>query len=161
MDGNSNPLFPSKSELSARALFASTAEERELAALLSRQTLPGRDEEHAWSVLERLFPPGSEAEKAMMQSPVGQIVQQILDAQPYENDPADFPVEYVEEFEQLISKPQPPPAAPAPATELEDLAARTSLAARLKHHGSEGPKIEKPKIELPPDDWGPGGGTIL
>jgi hypothetical protein len=156
-----NPLFPSKSELSARALFASTPEERELASMLSQQTLPGKDEESAWSVLERLYPAGSEQERQMYQTPVGKIVKEILDAQESEDDPADYPVQFSEEFEELISKPVVP-APPVIPPEISDLADRTSLARRIFEHGNEGPKIERPvKVELPESDWGFGSGTII
>jgi hypothetical protein len=159
MDTDNSHLFPNRSELACKSLFASTEEERLLARLLLSQTVEGRDEEHAWVTLERLFPPGSEAEREMMESPAGKIVQQFLDAQPSEDNPEDFPVQFEEEFEQLITKPALPPAAPAMTPELEDLAQRTSLAARLNQHGSEGPPIVKPpKIELGPDQWGFGGG---
>jgi hypothetical protein len=163
MDTDNSHLFPFRSELACKSLFAKSEEERLLSRLLLSQTVEGRDEEHPWVTLERLYPPGSEAEKAMFETPAGKVVKQFLDAQPDENNPEDFPVEFVEEFEQMIStKPVVPPAEPSKAeTDLADLAARTSFSARLNQHGLEGPKIEKPKVALPESDWGFGSGTIL
>jgi hypothetical protein len=158
----SDNLIPSHSELAARSLFGATQRERELAKRLLANTLESKNDEHPWLTLERLYPPGSEAEKAMMQSPVGQIVQQIIDAQPLENQPEDYIAEFSEAFEEAITtKPTLPPSPPAMTKEIEDLAARTSLSNTIRSHGSEGPVIKPQKVQLPDSDWGPGFSALV
>jgi hypothetical protein len=160
MDTDSNNLFPSRSELACKSLFSATPEERELAKWLLSQTAERKDDEHAWEVLDRLYPPGSEAEKLLEQTPTGQSVLEFCQLQPGEDEP-EYSSELMESIEEAIDNlPEPPAPAPAPVSDLEQLEQRTSLASRIKEHGSEGVPIVKPPKPID-FDWGPGGGQLF
>jgi hypothetical protein len=154
-------LITSRAELGVLSFFAPTEAERDAAKRLLKVVPEEREPEHILTALNRILPEGSEAERLSRPTPMGKLVEQICAEQPLENQLEDFVAEFSQDFEEaLAAKPQLPPAAPAPATELEDLAQRTSLANTIKQR-NEGPVIEKPKVILPPDDWGFGQGTLL
>jgi hypothetical protein len=151
MADDNNHLFPSRSELACKSLFAATEEERQLARWLLSNTVERKDDEHPWQVLDRLYPPGSEAERLAELTPTGISVMEFVNAQPVEIFPNE---ELVDELmqgieEEIDNLPPEPPSAPAPAKEIEDLAERTSLAARLRR-GLEGPPITKPLVKVQP-----------
>jgi hypothetical protein len=146
MESQQNPLekykdlVPSRAELAALSLLAPTQAERDAAARLLAVVPEEKDREHPLTVLNRLYPEGGREELLARQSPMGRLVEQICAGQPLENQPEDFEAQFTEAFEEILAQ-KPPPATPALPPEIEDLAARTSLANTIRSHGIEGPKI--------------------
>jgi hypothetical protein len=150
-------------ELGVKSLFAHNEEERAVAARLLKVAPASRHPENAFSMLRRLYPAGSEAERLMLQTPEGAAIQELVDSLPVERE---FKVEAVDVDDGNESGVTPcePEAveASAPASQPEpvrgdDLEAKMRLMNRLDHQSPVQewkPRWTQAKPTPPSDDYG-------
>jgi hypothetical protein len=155
--------WPTRMELAAKSLFAHNEEEREIATRLLKVAPAQKHPENPFSLLARLFPAGSEAERLLLQTPEGAAIQELVGSLPMERqseieavDDGNESGDNVTTCEPEAVEPAPDPPQPEPVRG-DDLEAKMRLLNRLDHQSPVQewkPKWVQAKPTPPSDDFG-------
>jgi hypothetical protein len=112
MENAEQPQFKPipRSELVAMSMFGSD-EERELARRLLPNTPVEREPEHPLLMLKRLYPEGSEAERISDDSPIGRLINDLVNSEPEQLGGDELEIAVTDKV-PLLPLPLKAPAAP-------------------------------------------------
>jgi hypothetical protein len=144
--------LPSRRELAAKSLFAATAEEREIASRLLSIVPKSRAGEHPRILLDRLHAAGTQGESDYLASPLGQLIEDIVNSQDEELGSEDAALTSI--LDKVPSLPLPPKAPEVPVAE-EPLGASLRKLVEPRNPIRQPPPLPSwTKAEpLPPEDF--------